>query len=154
MTPALSIQRMPPELDAFLHAPIGEDGNGMALSVLSGLCRLDIDPWDEAERLARLPKDRAIAALGRRLTLLPPAVLGLSDVAGIAARLVELLPRRDFSAMVQPKAAVAVFKPSPTLLLWLFAAVIAAALVFGIAGRADGASTAGGGIVVDARPAP
>ncbi|QQS11507.1 MAG: hypothetical protein IPK81_18300 [Rhodospirillales bacterium] len=145
---------MPPELDAFLYAPIGEDGNGMALSVLSGLCRLDIDPWDEAERLARLPKDRAIAALGRRLALLPPAVRGLSDAAGIAARLVDLLPRRDFVASVQPKAVVAILKPSPATLLLLVAAVIAVVLILGIAGRAESASGGAAGVVAAMRPAP
>jgi hypothetical protein len=31
------------EFDSFLYAPIGEDGNGMPLSVLSALARLDVD---------------------------------------------------------------------------------------------------------------
>jgi hypothetical protein len=43
------------EFDDFLYAPIVEGGNGMVLSVLSALARVNVDPWDEAARLARLP---------------------------------------------------------------------------------------------------
>ena len=43
------------EFNDFLFAPIGEDGNGMLVSVLSGLARLDVDPWQEAAKLAQLP---------------------------------------------------------------------------------------------------
>jgi hypothetical protein len=39
-----------PEFENFLFAPIGEDSNGMVLSVLSALARLDIDPWQEAAK--------------------------------------------------------------------------------------------------------
>jgi hypothetical protein len=55
------------EFDNFLLAPIGDDNNGMLLSVLSALARLDVDPWEEAAVLARLPGDvatRAIRASG------------------------------------------------------------------------------------------
>jgi hypothetical protein len=43
------------EFNDFLFAPIGEDRNGMLVSVLSGLARSDVDPWQEATRLAELP---------------------------------------------------------------------------------------------------
>jgi hypothetical protein len=36
------------EFGAFLFASIGEESNGMALSVISALARLGIDPWQEA----------------------------------------------------------------------------------------------------------
>jgi hypothetical protein len=36
------------EFDGFLYARIGEDSNGMLLSVLAALARLDVDPWEEA----------------------------------------------------------------------------------------------------------
>jgi hypothetical protein len=35
----------------FLFAPIGEQANGMQLSVLSALARMNVDPWEEAARL-------------------------------------------------------------------------------------------------------
>jgi len=40
------------EFNDFLFAPIGEDKNGMLVSVLSGLARSDVDPWQEAAKLA------------------------------------------------------------------------------------------------------
>jgi hypothetical protein len=48
MTYSGSASRLGSEFDDFLFAPIGEDRNGMLLSVLSALARLDIDPWQEA----------------------------------------------------------------------------------------------------------
>ncbi len=47
------------EFDNFLFAPIDDDQNGPPLSVVSALARLDVDPWNEAEGLARMPRDQA-----------------------------------------------------------------------------------------------
>ena len=44
----------------FLYAPICEEANGMQLSVLSALARMDVDPWEEATRLAAMPKAIAV----------------------------------------------------------------------------------------------
>jgi len=33
------------EFETFLYAPIGQDNEGMPLSVLSALARRDVDPW-------------------------------------------------------------------------------------------------------------
>lgn len=41
-----------PELDSFLFASVGEEVNGVPLSVLSALTRLGFDPRDEAARLS------------------------------------------------------------------------------------------------------
>src|SRR4249919_1786803 len=76
----------------FLYAPICDEANGMQLSVLSALARMDVDPWEEATRLAAMPKAIAertlVSTLGR--------VLGKSrnpsEMEVIAARLVHLLP--------------------------------------------------------------
>ena len=51
-----------PELERFLFAPLHENGDA-PLSVLSVLARQDIDPWQEAARLAQLPKDHAVNSL-------------------------------------------------------------------------------------------
>jgi hypothetical protein len=59
------------EFDAFLFAPIGEERNGMALSVLSAIARLDVDPWREAASLKRLPVRAAIERLTQLLASLP-----------------------------------------------------------------------------------
>jgi hypothetical protein len=52
MTRTVSIPGPGSDFDAFLFAPVGEERNGMLLSVLSALARLDVDPWQEAARLA------------------------------------------------------------------------------------------------------
>ena len=63
MTRSASVSRLKSEFDDFLFAPIGEERNGMLLSVLSALARLDVDPWQEAADLARLPRDSATQRL-------------------------------------------------------------------------------------------
>jgi len=82
------------EFNQFLFAPIGEEGNGMMLSVVSALTRLDIDPWEEAAQLAGLPKEIAAATLNQLIDRLPRGLWMRSDTPGIAARLIELLPQR------------------------------------------------------------
>ena len=58
-----SASQLGPEFENFLFAPIGADRNGMLLSVLSALARLDIDPWQEAAQLAALPEETATRRL-------------------------------------------------------------------------------------------
>lgn len=64
----------------------------MPVSVLSALTELGVDPWEEAARLATLPKTRAAAALAQLIARLPVNLLARSDSSEITARLVELLP--------------------------------------------------------------
>jgi hypothetical protein len=54
-----------PEFDEFLCAPIGADRNGTGLSVLSALARLNVDPWQEATSLARMPQRSGCRAIDR-----------------------------------------------------------------------------------------
>jgi len=82
------------EFNQFLFAPIGEEGNGMMLSVVSALARLEIDPWEEAARLAGLPNEIAAAALGQLIDRLPRGLWVRSDTPEIATRLIALLPQR------------------------------------------------------------
>lgn len=82
------------EFDDFLFAPIADDSNGMLLSVVSALARLDVDPWEEAASLARLPMDAATERLRALIAALPPGISASSDPATIAVRLIALLPRR------------------------------------------------------------
>src|SRR5271165_2687878 len=63
MTHAALSPLIGPEFDEFLCAPIGEDRNGTMLSVLSALARLDVDPWQEATSLARMPREAAAVRL-------------------------------------------------------------------------------------------
>ncbi len=91
---ATSIAYLGREFDGFLFAPIGEDANGMLLSVISVLGRLNIDPWQEASDLAELPREAAIGRLETLLRKLTDAPGGQRDPMAIARRLVLLLPAK------------------------------------------------------------
>jgi hypothetical protein len=80
------------ELNGFLFADVGIEPSGMPLSVLSTLARLGMDPWQEAARLAKLPRPSAIEALARLIAGMPASLWPLPDATAIAARLVALLP--------------------------------------------------------------
>lgn len=86
------------QFDAFLYAPLGDDGNGMVLSVLSALARSDVDPWHEAESLAGLPRASAIERLTSMIAALPVGQSGHKHPGTIAARLIALLPQPRKSA--------------------------------------------------------
>ena len=92
MTSAVSVFGHKSEFDSFLFAPVGEERNGMLLSVLSALARLDVDPWQEAATLTKMPAQDATLRLASLLSSLP------SDAATVVApstviRLISLLPR-------------------------------------------------------------
>jgi hypothetical protein len=94
MTRCTSISPLGSEFDSFLFAPIGEDGNGMLLSVVSALARLDVDPWQEADELARLPREAATQRLALLIAALPGGPSTHPGLGKIAGRLIALLPRR------------------------------------------------------------
>jgi hypothetical protein len=71
MTRSTSISPLGHEFNEFLFAPIGEEKNGMLLSVLSALARLDVDPWREAAELAQLPRQTATQRLASLIAALP-----------------------------------------------------------------------------------
>jgi len=83
---------MRPEFDRFLFATVGEEVDGVPLSVLSALSRLGLDPRDEAARLAHLTKEAAAAQLANMIARLSDRSWSLSQVSEIAGRLIERLP--------------------------------------------------------------
>ena len=66
----------------------------MLLSVLSALARMNLDPWDEAARLARLPRATATSYLTTLIAALPEGPAARTDAGALAERLIALLPRR------------------------------------------------------------
>jgi hypothetical protein len=79
------------EFNDFLFASIGEDSNGMPVSVLSGLARLDMDPWQEAAQLAQSPRETATQRLASLIGALreresaypdPPTIATAAAAAG------------------------------------------------------------------------
>jgi hypothetical protein len=82
------------DFDAFLFAPIGDDTNGLPLTLLSVFARLGIDPWEEAADLAHLPLEPALQRLTSRLEAAPNArPASAADTVNIATRLIALLHR-------------------------------------------------------------
>lgn len=107
------------ELNGFLFADVGEEASGMKLSVLSTLARLGMDPWQEAARLARLPRKAAVDALARLIANLPNGLWSLPDATQIADRLVTLLPTAGGQAAAPPATPVG----PAAMLAWVTAQV-------------------------------
>jgi hypothetical protein len=78
--------------NAFLFAAIGEEQVGGPLTVLSALTRLGFDPWQEAVRLAGLPRETAARVFAVTIAMLPEGDWKASESEAIAARLVNWLP--------------------------------------------------------------
>lgn len=82
-------------LNEFLFAPVGTEANGMTLSVVSLLARQGSDPWQEAGRLAGLPRPEATECLARIIASMPSSVWPLQAATTIATRLIALLPTQS-----------------------------------------------------------
>ena len=103
---AVTTSRMGCEFDRFLYASVGNDSDGMPLTVLSALARMEVDPWEEASKLTQLPQESAVTELASLLGAFRNApVVGL-DPARIAAPLIALLPRPRDRAPLMLKALV------------------------------------------------
>lgn len=76
-----------PEYEPFLYAVVCDEANGAPLTMVSAIARSGADPWQEAARIARLPKSAAFEALVR---LIPNR--GDDETKAIAKRLLALLP--------------------------------------------------------------
>ncbi len=105
MTPTASIPPLGSEFNDFLFALVGEDRNGMPLSVVSVLARMELDPWVEAAALAKLPAEAAARKLAVWLDALPDPTLKPASPDTRAARLIGLLPRRTSRGSPPPVAA-------------------------------------------------
>ena len=79
------------EFNDFLFAPVDND-EGRPLSVLSALTRAGLDPWQQAARLRRLPRDAAIETLASMLATLPGRTCSVAETRDAASRLIALLP--------------------------------------------------------------
>lgn len=89
----------------FLFGSLGPDAAGTEVTVLSALSRLGIDPWQEAARLASLPRAAAAEALAATILRLPDRTTPASEAAKIAARLVASLPEGTVADIPQTEEA-------------------------------------------------
>ena len=81
------------EFNDFLFALVGEQKNGMQLTVLSALVRLGFDPWREAARLSELTEEAATSALAAAISALPEGDWTGSNSRSLAVRLLDRLPK-------------------------------------------------------------
>ena len=101
-----------PDLHNFLFAAVGEERNGIPLSMISALAQLGLDPWDEAGRLSSLAKQEAVERLTGLILRLPGMRRPSSEARQIAVGLIEATDlRRDAIAqalerVLKPRAIV------------------------------------------------
>lgn len=106
MTLRESFRPLRPDLDRFLFAQVGDEVDGLPLSVISVLTRLGLDPWEEAGRLSSLSDREAAEQLARLIADLPgyaPCLRGAREIAG---GLVSLLPDRGSNPTRSPQTQV------------------------------------------------
>jgi hypothetical protein len=112
--------------NGFLYAVVDEEEIGLPLTVLTALTRLGLDPWQEAARLADLPRELAAQALAEVIARLPGKACKAPGSTMIAARLVKWLPARTVSAVPEVPAQsievsrVSEHKPQSRLATGLF----------------------------------
>lgn len=98
----------------FLFAGIGQEFNGMTLSVISLFAREGSDPWLEAGRLAGMSEAEAVTSLSHAIAAMPESPWTLTDAGPIATRLIALLP----GGLGTPAAVASVQLPMTTLAWW------------------------------------
>lgn len=104
MKPRTAAQGTASEFDDFLLAPMGEDRSGAPLSVLSALARLNVDPWEEAAQLSRLPLEAAAQKLAALIAALPAGSSARADPGAMADGLVKLLRLHPVAQIPSPEA--------------------------------------------------
>ena len=125
-----------PEFDAFLFASVGEEVDGVPLSVLSALSRLGLDPRDEAARLAHLTKEAAADQLARMIARLADRRWSVAEARRIASGLIEHLPMakaagKDDRAAPGAKPTTLFRAPSYVIYLALAAAMLVSLVASG-----------------------
>ena len=117
-----------PELDPFLFASVGEEVNGVPLSVLSALTRLGFDPREEAARLSNLTREAATEQLARTIARLSDRQRTVAEARRIARGLAKRLPAPTIvrgTARVERSADRATGSGVPVLLIYVVIAGVA-----------------------------
>ena len=111
------------EFELFLYAHVGEDRNGHAVTVLSTLARLGLDPWKEAAELTALGRDAAHSRLGLLLSRFRDVPALGQDHETVARELARLLPELRARVAAIPVGAAKGAAMSSGL-IWLLLAVL------------------------------
>jgi len=117
------------DFDQFLFASIGQDRYGQTLSVISALARSDLDPWQEAINLSRMPRAGATQRLSRLITALPGEPGPTRPLEAVAGDLIALLPAsRGLVPPLPEKVVAAVARPDARLAIGLGAIALLTAI--------------------------
>ena len=117
--------------DDFLYATVCLQANGTQLSVLSALARMDVDPWQEATRLAAMPKVIAERSLVTILDVVSRGSWNQSEAEVVAARLIRLLPQLEKAdAIAATQVAISEIRARRLKywLVWLGVAIVISVL--------------------------
>lgn len=140
MTQPNTLNPHPPEFDPFLYASVGEDRNGYAVTVLSTLARLGLDPWKETAELVALGQDAARARLATLLAPFRDVPTLAKDHARVARDLSRLLPAARRAGTTRRDASmVADQRPGKSGAIWAALAIIFVLLqILGFGGSGSG----------------
>lgn len=117
-------------LNDFLFAVVGAEANGVTLSVVSVFARLGNDPWQEASRLAMLPRSEATESLARSIAGMPTSIWPIEAATTIAAGLISLLPTHARPSELAPPASELLGKSHHLLKIAVVLVCIACVLAF------------------------
>ena len=112
LTRSTSISQNQSEFDAFLYASVEEGSDRPLLSVISALARSDVDPWQEAAKLSRMPRDKAAWRLAALIETLPSDPSTHMNCRTVATRLISLLPRQITINVPSREATLPVASPA------------------------------------------
>jgi len=133
MTSRESFRPLRPDLDKFLFAMVGNEIDGIPLSVISALTRFGLDPWQEAARLLSLSNREAVEQLARLIAELPGAPRPEGETREIASGLINLLPSSGanrppaLQVQIRPRFRKLTLPGRPQL--WVVCFVLAAAVL-------------------------
>lgn len=124
------------EFNDFLFEFVVDEKDGPYLTVISALAQLDLNPWDEAARLARLPRAGAIDALTAVIREHETEDWQPADPRSIATRLVDYLPKyRAHSSSPSPPGVTNIRRPKSApreILMWLVFATVVVVVVWSL----------------------
>jgi hypothetical protein len=137
MTLRRSFRLLRSDFNKFLFATVGDEIDGMPLSVISALARLGLDPREEAGRLSSLSNQEAVEQLARLIAEVPGNIRPLREARVLAEGLAGLLPKHDPSQTSAPQLQIrprygAPGLPKPTQFAVVCFVLAAAALVSAI----------------------
>ena len=127
----IDVARQAPQYDAFLCASLGGDDE-LRLDVLSMLTRQEVDPLEEAGRLARLSLTQAINSLASKIWKSNSERWSPAEASILAIRLIQLLPSHGGAGSSRRSAE------DDRMTTWLAAGMPAAS----VAASGDGLETA------------